>query len=142
MDLIDPAKTAARARAAAAYSGLEHAEIVARAKAVKRDALPRILSKTNPRGASREEREALADACGVPRWFMEEGFATPSVASLEERIEGLEASVKRLLDEADARAVEQAVKEGARADAGKRQRRSDRHIAGSGDTKSKTRGAA
>jgi transcriptional regulator with XRE-family HTH domain len=87
MVLLPPAEAARRARSAIAYSGLEHHEIAAKT-GLDVSKIRRIASRTKPRGASLEELWEIADACGVPRSFMEEGFS--EAASADERVEELE----------------------------------------------------
>lgn len=77
-----------RARAAIAYWGGEH-EDLAEATGIKLSTLRRIVSRTNPRGANPDELERIAQACGVPRRFMLNGF-DPDGESLETRIERIE----------------------------------------------------
>lgn len=72
--LIAADEVARRVRAAAAYAGIDHDELAA-ATGITVPTLRRIVSKSAPRGASAEERWSIADACQVPRWFLETGFA-------------------------------------------------------------------
>lgn len=69
-----PQQIAARVRAALAYAGLRYEDVDAktddRMTAAK---LRRITSSTNPRGASMDELWMIADACGVPRTWLEVG---------------------------------------------------------------------
>lgn len=76
MQLVDSREAANRIRAAIAYSAKEHAEI-AEISGVPVHTIRRIVSTKNPRGADLEELWLLADACGVPRWFVENGYALP-----------------------------------------------------------------
>jgi hypothetical protein len=63
---------AARVRAALAYSGDGFADIGERS-GLGQAKLRRIASQTNPRGATPGELWAIADACGVPRAWLEIG---------------------------------------------------------------------
>jgi hypothetical protein len=63
---------AARVRAALAYSGDGLAEIGERSR-LGQAKLRRIASQKNPRGAMPDELWAIADACGVPRAWLEIG---------------------------------------------------------------------
>jgi hypothetical protein len=98
--LIAPSETAKRVRAAIAYSGLEHADVIERT-GIKRPTLRRMVARTDPRAASLEEMRAIADVCGVPRAFMEEGFAplTARASTLEERVDELDRRLRSVLDE-------------------------------------------
>lgn len=108
--LISPERAAARARAAIAYAGLEHAD-VADVTGMSLSMVRRITSKTTPRDATIERLWAIADACSVPRGFMEHGWAPFSTgASIDELREGqrsLEARLATLEAEALARTDEQ-----------------------------------
>src|SRR4051794_19514722 len=68
----EPHRTAARVRAAIAYSGKGHDEI-GRATGLGIGKVRRIASPANPRGASVLELWSIADACGVPRAWLEVG---------------------------------------------------------------------
>lgn len=82
--------TAPRVRAALAYGGFEYREAAAET-GLSYDTIKRLAAKKNPRGASTDELWAIADACGVPRAFMEHGFATDKDGrTVEERLEALE----------------------------------------------------
>lgn len=67
-----PAQVAARVRAALAYSTLGLSEVGERS-GLGQPKLRRIASATNPRGANPLELWAIADACGVPREWLEAG---------------------------------------------------------------------
>lgn len=72
--LIDPEIARRRARAAMEYRGLSWREL-ARRSGLSPDTVRRIVSPSSPRGFySSDERDAIADACEVPRWFLERGF--------------------------------------------------------------------
>lgn len=71
--LIDPRLAAARARAAIAYAGLDHAELE-KLTGLDVAMIRRITSKANPRDGRIERLWAIADACDVPRAFMESGW--------------------------------------------------------------------
>lgn len=95
--LIPAEETARRARAAIGYSGKEHEPIRAQT-GISEATWKRLVAKTNPSAATIEQLWAIADACGVPRRFMEEGFR-PLEADADERL----AAIERRLD-ADAAA--------------------------------------
>lgn len=95
---IPPAEQAARIRAALGYSGKE-AEELADALGVSYATLRRRKTLVSPTGAkSMEELYDIADACGVPRQFMEEGFGHDERRdqSLEDRLAALEQGQERL----------------------------------------------
>lgn len=71
--LVAPSESARRVRAAIAYSGLDHEEVAERTY-IHAGTIRRIASRTKPRPATIEELWAIADACNVPRAFMEHGF--------------------------------------------------------------------
>lgn len=73
MQLVDSREAALRTRAAIAYSGKEQSEI-AELSGIPLYTIRRIVSLANPRGAPIEELWLIADACTIPRWFMEAGF--------------------------------------------------------------------
>jgi hypothetical protein len=100
LQLIAASETARRARAAIAYSGLEQGEVIERT-GIRLPTLRRIVARTDPRAASLEELYAIADACGVPRLFMEEGFGPMATRSpsLEDRISELDRRLTAVLDE-------------------------------------------
>lgn len=93
MPLPSPEAVAARTRAALAYANIkltEKGEPVS-VGAISQPTMARIISPTNPRGVrSVEELWAIADACGVPRSFMEEGFSSVEPDGLLVRLEALE----------------------------------------------------
>jgi hypothetical protein len=97
---------AARVRAALAYANIKLTDKGSPVKvgSISQATMARIISPTNPRGASVEELWAIADACGVPRSFMEEGFAPLErpvsdverrLYELEERLETRLAAIER-----------------------------------------------
>jgi hypothetical protein len=91
VELPPPETVAARARAALAYANIKLTEKGTPVKvgSVTQATMARIISPTNPRGAaSIDELWEIADACGVPRSFMEEGFSES--VSADERVEELE----------------------------------------------------
>jgi hypothetical protein len=92
MTLSSPETIAARARAALAFANIKLTDKGAPVKvgSISQSTMSRIVSPTNPRGASVEELWEIADACGVPRAFMEEGFALPVATDLERRVDALE----------------------------------------------------
>lgn len=85
----DPTEIAARVRAAEAYAGYDRA-VLEKRSGIGRATLQRMGSPGNPRTAGLEERQRIADACNVPRVFMEEGFAalhdSDRFSELEERV--------------------------------------------------------
>jgi transcriptional regulator with XRE-family HTH domain len=91
VSLVDCEEAARRVRAAMAYAGLDQQQAV-KASGIPISTLRRIVATKSPRGASMEELWAIADACRVPRWFMEEGFSRTANASdeLEARVERIE----------------------------------------------------
>ena len=97
--LIPPVDAARRARAAMAYAGLD-AKDVAQATDIGKATLDRITSRTNPQNGTIDRLWTIADACQVPRSFMEHGFATePAIeapADLAGRLASLEAEVRLL----------------------------------------------
>lgn len=68
-----PVEAAARARAAIAYSGLSR-EDVAERSGLALALLSNITSRTRPSGGTLDRLFLVADACGVPRSFMERGW--------------------------------------------------------------------
>lgn len=91
MELPPPEIVAARARAALAYANIKLTEKGAPVKvgSITQATMARIISPTSPRGAnSIEELWEIAEACGIPRSFMEEGFSAP--ASGDGRVGDLE----------------------------------------------------
>lgn len=101
-NLLDPVEAAARVRAAATYASKEYKDIAA-ATGIGESTILRIASPSKPRGAKLEELWLIADACGVPRAFMEEGFAPLSpnglrdeVAQLREQVAVLQADLATL----------------------------------------------
>lgn len=96
--LIEPVDAARRARAAMAYAGLDAKE-VAQLTNIGKATLDRITSRTNPQSGTIDRLWIIADACQVPRSFMEHGFAafSPSAEGQpEERLVALEAQVRLL----------------------------------------------
>jgi hypothetical protein len=92
MALPSPEVVAARARAALAYANIKLTEKGEPVKvgSINQATMARIVSPTNPRGAnSIEELWEIADACGVPRSFMEEGFSA-SGSNADARLAELE----------------------------------------------------
>lgn len=86
MVLIDPALVAARARAALAYAAINVRDSTKRV-GIHSSTMTRIVSPSNPRGASLEELWAIADACKVPRSFMERGFEALDEAETAARLD-------------------------------------------------------
>jgi hypothetical protein len=104
----DPVEIAARVRAAEAYAGFEHSEL-AKESGIGVATIQRMGSPTNSRTADLDERQRIADACKVPRQFMEEGFAAlesdDRLANVEDTqvciIELLQVLIPHLTDVAD-----------------------------------------
>lgn len=127
--MIHPAEVARRVRAAIGYSGLEYAPL-SRMTGLGEGVLRRMAAKTDDsqRGAkSIEELWAIADACGVPRTFMEYGFE-PAADAAEEvlrareeeptadlimRLGALEEQVRELVARDSRRAAEERQQTGA-----------------------------
>lgn len=78
MVLIDPEEAARRVRAALAYADIDVKASPA-ATGISYATMQRIVSPTSPRGATIEQLWAIADACDVPRRFMEHGFTSSDV---------------------------------------------------------------
>ncbi len=77
MNLTDPRLTADRVRAALAFSNINVTDSLQRV-GISKATMQRIVSPTNPRGASIEEMQLVAVACpDVPAWFLEHGFSPP-----------------------------------------------------------------
>jgi transcriptional regulator with XRE-family HTH domain len=93
--LIDPRHAAARARAAIGYAGLNHAEVEKRT-GLDVAMIRRITAKKNPRDARIERLWAIADACDVPRGFMERGFEALAEAELAEKVEQMALDLEAL----------------------------------------------
>lgn len=111
LELDVQATSAARVRAAIAYSGRTF-EQIAKQTGLGESKLRRIASATNPRGGRLHELHGIADACGVPRAWFEHGEWNdrgPAVmlvelkagpfggGTLEERVQLLERYVFALL---------------------------------------------
>jgi transcriptional regulator with XRE-family HTH domain len=79
-----------RVRAAWAFSGLSYDELAERT-GIKRRTIDGYLGRSKPSAPGYEDRQAIADACGVPRSFMEEGFSERAAA--DERVAELEAQM-------------------------------------------------
>lgn len=95
--LISPDTAAARARAAIGYAGLEHSDVSART-GLSISLIRRIVAKKDPRDGGIERLWAIADACGVPRSFMEHGWngvARPEPVS-DDEVRQLRARVEKL----------------------------------------------
>lgn len=107
---------AARVRAALAYAALRYEDVDARTgRGMTAAKLRRIASATQPRGATLDELWAIADACNVPRAWLETGqwddkqgkveYRPPTFGegSVEHRLEILEAHVRALITLEEAR---------------------------------------
>lgn len=98
---IPPADQAARIRAAIAYSGKEAKEIAA-TLGVSDATLRRRYTPINPTGvSSMEELHQIAQICGVPSSFMEEGFERFNGVrgALDGRIRALEQTQQRQVEQ-------------------------------------------
>jgi transcriptional regulator with XRE-family HTH domain len=86
-------EVAARARAALAYADIDVKDSAERV-GISSATMQRIVSPTSPRGVRTvEELWMIADACGVPRSFMEAGFEQ---ANGDDRLASLEAQITEL----------------------------------------------
>lgn len=96
---LPPAELSARARACRAYAGIKEHDL-AEATGIQPERLRRILRATHPSRATVDELLVIADACDVPRAFVEHGFgALPTdEPNLAERVQALEAKVDTVLD--------------------------------------------
>lgn len=99
MRLVDitPADQAARIRAAIGYSGKEMQDIAAEL-GVSIATIRRRTARLGPTGASSiEELYAIADICGVPNSFMDEGFERfhGAQGALDGRIRALQREMRR-----------------------------------------------
>lgn len=83
-------------RAAEAFAGFDHAELERRS-GIRAATVRRLVAKTSPRPASRDELIAIAEACGVPERFMLEGFGPMEEAGLDQRLADLERAVAALV---------------------------------------------
>lgn len=86
----EPDEDAARVRAAQAWAGITDEEFAERL-GVARRTIGRLKSGAAP--VDLERRGRIAEACGVPQWFMATGFAAapePEDPTLAERVEALE----------------------------------------------------
>jgi len=103
--LIAPTEAARRTRAAIGYAGFDMKE-VAGASGITIGTLNNIVSRTRPSGGTIERLWAIADACGVPRSFMEDGFTPDPPRSPSEQLDDLQRQIAELrtmvLDLADA----------------------------------------
>lgn len=80
-DLVDSKESARRLRAAIAYAGYElkeFAELHQMSVGTLRNWTARTERATKP---DLELRLQIADQCGVPRWFMEHGWAFPQAST-------------------------------------------------------------
>lgn len=97
MTITDAGTTAARVRAAQGWADLTDDQLAAKLGVSKRT-LSRFKAGAE---VSYERRTAIAEATGVPAWFMESGFenaAAPDDPVLAERVEALEARVQAALE--------------------------------------------
>lgn len=112
MALIPPEEAARRARAAIAYAGLTNLDASERA-GLTLGTLNNIVSQARPSGGTLDNLLLIADACKVPRSFMEHGWSRDG---LEERLTQLEDQVAALQREVTPRDAEKRA-----LDAGRRQ---------------------
>lgn len=85
---MDAQTASPRARAAWAFSGLDQRDLADRA-GLHYDRLRAILAKTNSRDVTLDELQKIADATGVPRAFMENGWTddtTRRLSALEDQV--------------------------------------------------------
>lgn len=109
MELPAAADVAARTRAALAYADIQVKDAEAKV-GISYATMARIVSAKNPRGAHTvEELWRIADGCGVPRSFMERGFAGDRVPLDEEAVAARLADVERKLELLTQRAVTEPV---------------------------------
>jgi transcriptional regulator with XRE-family HTH domain len=73
MVLVPPPEAARRVRAAMGYSGMTFPELAAKT-GLKKDLLRNIASRTRPSGGTLDRLYVIADACRIPRQFMEHGW--------------------------------------------------------------------
>ena len=85
-----PGEIKKRVRVAWTYSGLSQPELAKRT-GIKVRTLGGYLAESKPQIPDYETRARIADACGVPRSFMEEGFSES--ASADDRVAELEAQM-------------------------------------------------
>lgn len=97
VDEADATESARLIRAAVAYSGKELSEI-ASGTGIKYATLRNYTSVSRPTKATLEKRLRIAEACGVPPWFMEAGFVSEQDddANVAARVHRLEAQVAKL----------------------------------------------
>lgn len=90
--------TAARVRAARGYAGLQAKELAAQLN-ISVETMSRI--ENGHRAPSLEERQRIAEICGVPPAFMEEGFPTAhtptrTISDLQTQLDDLSREVVSL----------------------------------------------
>lgn len=83
-----------RVRAAWAYSGLSQEELAERV-GINVRTLEGYLRKSRANTPTLDDAFAIADACWVPRWFIEEGFGEEE-ADMRERLVAVETAFKEL----------------------------------------------
>jgi hypothetical protein len=77
-----------------AYSGKGQKEFAADVDGVDYHRLRAILAQSDTSAVTVDELFAIADAAGVPRWFMTDGFEGDRLAAVEGRLSRLERQVK------------------------------------------------
>jgi transcriptional regulator with XRE-family HTH domain len=88
-------------RAARAYADLKQPELAAKT-GIGVETVKRIEAGTGGRVPSLEERQLIADACDVPRDFLDHGFPVESQTTpIERRLSTLEAQVRALREPPD-----------------------------------------
>lgn len=92
--LIAPAEAARRARAAMGYAGLDYDELAAKT-GITVGTLRNITSRSRPQSGSIDRLYAVADACGVPRTFMDEGWSRYD-GTVEGRLEELKSYLQNV----------------------------------------------
>jgi len=95
MDAAEAQERRRRARVAWAYSGLDQRELADKA-GLNYDTVKAFWRKTGRAEPSLDDLHALARAAGIPRWFMDHGFAerNDDGASGEDSLEGLASQLR------------------------------------------------
>lgn len=101
---VDGPTATSRARAAWAYSRLDQKELAKRS-GVDYHQLRALIAPGNKSEVSTDDLWKIADAAGVPRWFMTEGFEGERLAEVENQLRRLEARVNQIAKAAVDRSV-------------------------------------